>query len=295
LFKVAENAAKEISKTFKDPVQLEFEKFMFPLILCGKKRYIYVEWTDPKQHNGVIEAKGVELVRRDNCPYVKDSMTSMLQPIMFENNLEKGIEAAKSHIQQLFNGRVPIKKLILSKTLKNEYKGYEKIYSSRLSDGRPDTNGNYKWMHTKEIKDSGVKTGKYEQIEEIPNMGHVALVERMRQRDPNGAPKPGDRIPFVYIDTGNPKDTSAKKTEDPVYVEEKKIPIDYLYYFEHQLSSPLETLLEILVGERECKKILYESPEFLDAKKREKAYVAEAKRIKEGNRDIRSFFTIKLT
>jgi DNA polymerase elongation subunit (family B) len=64
---------------------------------------MYVEWTDPKQHNGVIEAKGVELVRRDNCPYVKDTITDSLNPIMFENNLEKGLEQLELAIDNLLN------------------------------------------------------------------------------------------------------------------------------------------------------------------------------------------------
>ena len=54
LFKVAEQAAKKISETFKKPIELEFEKFMYPLILVAKKRYMYLEWTNPKKHNGEI-------------------------------------------------------------------------------------------------------------------------------------------------------------------------------------------------------------------------------------------------
>ena len=290
LFKVAENAAKQISATFKKPIELEFEKYMFPLVLVAKKRYIYLEWTDPKHHNGEIEAKGVELVRRDNCPYVKDSMTAVLQPIMFENNLESGIKQLELHIDNLLTGQVPIKKLILSKTLRNDYKGFDKVYNTRLPDGRPDTNGEYAWRHTKQNK----TTGQLECIMECPNMGHVALVERMRQRDPNSAPKPGDRIPFVFIDTGNPKDTSAQKTEDPVYVSANNIPIDYLYYYEHQLLSPIENIFGIILGQSKCKELVYQRSSYLEAKKREKAHAAEQKRIKDGNRDIRSFFTVKI-
>ena len=139
-----------------------------------------------------------------------------------------------------------------------------------------------------------VKTGTYEKIEECPNMGHVALVEKMRERDPGSAPKPGDRIPFVYIDTGNPKALSSEKTEDPGYVTQNNVPIDTLYYYEHQLISPIENILSIVLGEEKCKKLLYEHPSYLEAKKKEKNQIAEQKRIKDGNKDIRSFFTIKV-
>jgi len=289
LFNVAENAAKKISETFKKPIELEFEKFMYPLILVAKKRYMYLEWTDPKKHNGEIEAKGVELVRRDNCPYVKETLDAVLTPIMFENNVAKGKLAAETHIDRLLNGEVPIKKLILSKTLKNEYKGFEKKYSLRLPDGRPDTNGPYKWMHTKEIKENKVKTGDFETIEEIPSMAHVALVEKMRTRDQNSAPKPGDRVPFVYVDIGDPKALSWKKTEDPQFAMENNIPIDPLYYLDHQLKNPLKTIFDILLGELKCEE-MFNRPSLIKAKQREKIAIGEAKRKQEKNRDIRSFF-----
>jgi hypothetical protein len=213
---------------------------------------------------------------------------------MFENNLEKSVSIAETYIDKLLQGEIPVKKLILSKTLRNDYKGFEKKYSQRLPDGRPDTNGPYKWIHTKEIKINKVKSGEFEQIEEVRNMGHVALVERMRERDANGAPRPGDRIPFVYIDTGNPSDTSAQNTEDPGYVIANNIPIDNLYYFDHQLSSPIENIMGIIIGQERCKKLLYENPNYKDAVKREKIAVADHKRKSEKNMDIRNFFTIKL-
>jgi hypothetical protein len=249
LFKKAEYAAAEISKTFKKPIELEFEKFMYPLILVAKKRYMYVEWTDCKKHNGEIEAKGVELVRRDNCPYVKETLDAVLTPIMFENNLERGREHAEFYIDKLLNGEVPIKKLIISKNLRNDYKNPGSI-------------------------------------------AHYQLVEKMKIRDPNGAPKPGDRVPFVYVDIGDPKALSWKKVEDPDYVQENGISIDRLYYLEHQLKNPLKTIFDILLGELKCEQ-MFNRPSLIKAKQEEQASIHNAKRIKENNHDIRSFFPLK--
>jgi DNA polymerase delta subunit 1 len=286
LFKTAEHAAHEISKTFKKPIELEFEKFMYPLILVAKKRYMYVEWTKPDKHNGEIEAKGVELVRRDNCPYVKETLDAVLNPIMFGNNLKEGILQAEIHIDNLLNGNVDVKKLILSKTLKNDYKGYTKERIAGTDD--------YKWKRLKEETerdpDTGkrIKTGETTVTYECPTMSHVALVEKMRLRDSNSAPKPGDRVPFVYIDIGDPKALSWKKTEDPEYVIQHGIPIDSLYYLEHQLRNPLKTIFDILLGELKCNE-LFNRKSLLEAKQREKLSIGEAKRKQEGNKDIRSF------
>jgi DNA polymerase delta subunit 1 len=251
LFKKAEHAAKEISKTFKKPIELEFEKFMFPLLLVAKKRYMYVEWTDPQKHNGEIEAKGVELVRRDNCQYVKETLDSVITPIFFENNLPEGKLQAELHIDNLLNGKVDIKKLVLSKNLKNDYK-------------KPET------------------------------IAHFQLVEKMKIRDPNGAPKPGDRVPFVYVDIGDPKALSWKKVEDPEYVIQNNIPIDTLYYLEHQLKNPLKTIFDILLGELKCNE-MFNRKSLADAKQREKVSIGDAKRKRDKIQDIRGFFKITVS
>jgi DNA polymerase delta subunit 1 len=296
LFKKAQDAAAEISKTFRKPIELEFEKFMYPLILVAKKRYMYLEWTDPKNHNGEIEAKGVELVRRDNCPYVKETLDRVLTPIMFKNDLETGRTEAEKCIDSLLNGEVPIKKLILSKNLRSDYKGFEKKFIKNSDGSKSDR---YKWERTKEqtVRDpdtgKNVKTGIMVKSDDIPAMAHVALVEKMIERDPNSAPKPGDRVPFVYVDIGDPKALAAKKVEDPQYVIENNIPIDNLYYLEHQLKNPLKTIFDILLGADGCEK-LFNRQSLIDAKKREQSSIGDAKRKKEKNKDIRNFFPIKL-
>jgi DNA polymerase elongation subunit (family B) len=296
LFKRAETAAAEISKTFRKPIELEFEKFMYPLILVAKKRYMYVEWTNAKQHNGEIEAKGVELVRRDNCPYVKETLDKVLSPIMFQNNLEEGRKQAEYCIDSLLRGEVPIKKLILSKNLRSDYKGFEKIFLKNADGTKSDR---YRWERTKEetVRDpdtgKNVKTGKMVKSDDIPAMAHVALVEKMIERDPNSAPKPGDRVPFVYIDIGDPKALASKKVEDPEYVIQNNLNIDNLYYLEHQLKNPLKTIFDILIGSSECEK-MFQRPTLIEAKRKEKISMGDAKRKKENNKDIRSFFTIKV-
>ena len=85
---------------------------------------------------------------------------------------------------------------------------------------------------------------------------------------------------------------SWKKTEDPDYVIKNNIPIDTLYYLDHQLKNPLKTIFDILLGELKCEE-MFNRPSLIKAKQREKVSIGEAKRKKEGNKDIRGFFTLK--
>jgi DNA polymerase delta subunit 1 len=77
---------------------------------------------------------------------------------------------------------------------------------------------------------------------------HVELAERMRKRDPATAPAMGDRVPYVIIKAA--KGAKAfEKAEDPLYVLENDIPLDYQYYLENQLENPLTRIFEPIMGD----------------------------------------------
>lgn len=70
-------AAKYVTAHFVKPINLEFEKVYFPYLLISKKRYAGMFWTRPDKPDK-MDTKGIETVRRDNCPLVKGK-------ILYEN------------------------------------------------------------------------------------------------------------------------------------------------------------------------------------------------------------------
>ena len=62
------------------------------------------------------------------------------------------------------------------------------------------------------------------------DLPHLAVARKMEQRDPGSGPKPGDRVRYVLVDTGNPADKQSAKAEDPAYAVEKGLPLDFSYY-----------------------------------------------------------------
>lgn len=75
---------------------------------------------------------------------------------------------------------------------------------------------------------------------------HVELAERMRKRNAHTAPAIGDRVPYVIIKAA--KGAKAyEKSEDPLWVLENNIPLDYQYYLENQLKNPLMRIFEPLM------------------------------------------------
>ena len=65
----------------------------------------------------------------------------------------------------------------------------------------------------------------------------------MKKRDEASAPSVGDRVAFVMI-KGAKGMKGYEKSEDPLFVLENNLPLDYNHYLEHQLKQPLIRLFE---------------------------------------------------
>lgn len=78
---------------------------------------------------------------------------------------------------------------------------------------------------------------------------HVELAQKMKKRDAGTAPKLGDRVPYVICcaTKGTP---AYMRAEDPIYVLENSVPIDFNYYLENQLAKPLIRIFEPILGEK---------------------------------------------
>jgi len=76
---------------------------------------------------------------------------------------------------------------------------------------------------------------------------HVEVAEKLKKRDPNTAPRLGDRVSYLVL-AGAAKAKVYEKAEDPVYALEHDLPIDAEYYLEHQLKQPLIRLFEQVSG-----------------------------------------------
>ena len=88
----------------------------------------------------------------------------------------------------------------------------------------------------------------------IANIPHVALARKMKERDPYNCPHVGERVPYVFKKVNNERLLQYQRVEDPKYLMENCIPIDYNYYFEHQFKSAIETIFgPILKNELEEK------------------------------------------
>ncbi len=226
-WELGEQAAEQCTKLFKAPNDLELEKVYCPYFLYSKKRYaakMYEGASDPKTGKPIlkldgkrlvkfkkIDVKGLQVVRRDSCPYVRETLKQLLEMILESDDPRPPVEFAKQAAKALTSGNVPMEKLFMSKQLAASYK---------------------------------VK------------MPHVEVRDKIRKRAPGSEPQQGDRVAFVIVE--GPKNAKMfEKAEDPGWVAEKKIKIDYQYYFTNQLKKPVCDLLEPLLG-KDTEKLIFQ-------------------------------------
>ena len=218
-WEIGERAAEECSALFKKPNNLELEKVYWPYFLYSKKRYAAKLWTkgkDDQMHMDYIDVKGLQLVRRDNTPHMREVCKELLDVVLTSGDPGPPKELARERANELLSGEIPHDKLILSQSLSDSYK----VGGKSVSINSPES------IHI--------------------NQAHVQVVNKMRQRKPGSEPQSGDRVPYLLTKTDNSKAKAFEKSEDPKYVEEHNIPVDYHYYFVNKFLNPVCDLLDPL-------------------------------------------------
>eukprot|EP00004_Rigifila_ramosa_P023332 TRINITY_DN6539_c0_g1_i1.p1 TRINITY_DN6539_c0_g1~~TRINITY_DN6539_c0_g1_i1.p1 ORF type:complete len:1108 (+),score=265.50 TRINITY_DN6539_c0_g1_i1:22-3324(+) len=122
--KLGREAAQFVSGQFIKPIKLEFEKVYYPYLLINKKRYAGLLWTHSDKHDK-MDAKGIETVRRDNCPLVKNVITTCLDYILIQRDVPGAIEYVKSVISSLLRNKIDLSELVISKALAKSGDDYD--------------------------------------------------------------------------------------------------------------------------------------------------------------------------
>ena len=129
--------AKEVgnlaTKFLKSPHAWVYEKTLMPFCLLSKKRYIGMLYED-KPEKPKRKSMGIVLKRRDNAPIVKDIYGGVIDILMKEQNVETAIKFLKASLQNLVDEKVPMDKLIISKSLRSGYKNPAQIAHKVLAD-----------------------------------------------------------------------------------------------------------------------------------------------------------------
>lgn len=128
-WKLGERASKEISALFRAPNKLELEKVYCPYFLYSKKRYAAKMWTEKTNPDGLseikfdkIDVKGLQVVRRDSCKFVRNTCKKLLETILETSDPATAVSLAREAKEELLTGKVSTENLVLTKSLAADYK-----------------------------------------------------------------------------------------------------------------------------------------------------------------------------
>ncbi|KAH8858584.1 DNA polymerase zeta catalytic subunit [Schistosoma japonicum] len=94
-FDASYKIADEITSMNPTPIKLKFEKIYYPCLLEAKKRYVGYAYESIDQSEPIFDAKGIETVRRDSCPFVGEILEDCLKLLFNHFNIPKCLKNAE--------------------------------------------------------------------------------------------------------------------------------------------------------------------------------------------------------
>ncbi|XP_058678684.1 DNA polymerase delta catalytic subunit [Ammospiza caudacuta] len=113
-----------VSGHFPAPIRLEFEKVYLPYLLISKKRYAGLCFPGGSAGAPKLDCKGLEAVRRDNCPLAANLVTACLRRILLHRDPQGAVAHAQEVISDLLCNRIDISQLVITKELTRAASAY---------------------------------------------------------------------------------------------------------------------------------------------------------------------------
>ncbi|CCE57390.1 M54 protein [Murid betaherpesvirus 1] len=217
-------AANVTNALFKEPVRLEFEKMFVSLMMICKKRYI------GKVHGSQnLSMKGVDLVRRTACGFVKAVVSDVLHMVFNDETVSEGtMKLSRMTFDDLKKNGIPCE--------------FGPVVS-RLCRARDDLH--LKKVPVPELTLSSVLSQELSCYKQ-KNLPHLAVIRRLAARKEE-LPAVGDRVEYVLtLPDGCKKNVpNYEIAEDPRHVVEAKLSINAEKYYEQVVKAVTNTLMPV--------------------------------------------------
>jgi DNA polymerase elongation subunit (family B) len=206
---ITEEAGHFITKALKPPHDFEFDKAFYPFIIFSKKRYVGNMY-ESNADEYVQKSMGIATKRRDYAAIVKTVYGGAIKILLTERDAGKAAEFVKRWVNDMMDNKVSLNQLLLTKSLRAEYKTAtppaHKILADRIAARDP---GN------------------------APASGdRLSFVYFKPPAGFKGA-------------TG----TQGDRVETPAFMKANGLKPDPEFYIDHQLESPIGQLFSILVDQ----------------------------------------------
>ncbi|CAJ1008759.1 putative DNA polymerase family B [Leishmania naiffi] len=208
-FRIGQEIADAVTQSNPTPIRLQLEKVLLPCLLLVKKRYAGYMWSSPTQAAPTFLAKGIETVRRDQCPATALLVERLLR-LLFDG-------ASATALRQSY------------------YAAVERLQSGAANPIQC-------------IFRRGVRLGRYRDSGDahLPLAARLALDQM--EKDVTQTPYWGERLPYVVVrsTTANKLADKVLHPERLLQVDDTHS-LDATYYIVRHINSALDRLF-YLVG-----------------------------------------------
>lgn len=198
----------EFKKHIKPPHDLEWEKLFYPFILFSKKRYCANKY-EHDDNKYKMNSMGIVLKRRDNAQIVKTIYGGILDIILNKQDIKGSVGFLKQKLDELAEGKFPLEELVITKSLKSEYKDPTKIAHKVLAERMGE-------------RDPGNKPQSNDRIPYV----YIQVEEKKGQKILQG-----NRIEHPEYIRANPKEAKP----------------DYTFYITNQIMTPVLQLYALVL------------------------------------------------
>uniref|UniRef100_A0A5K4FAI1 DNA polymerase zeta catalytic subunit n=1 Tax=Schistosoma mansoni TaxID=6183 RepID=A0A5K4FAI1_SCHMA len=248
-FDAAYQIAKEVTSMNPVPIKLKLEKIYYPCLLEAKKRYVGYAYETVEQIEPIFDAKGIETVRRDSCPFVGHVLEEYFKFLFNHFTIPKCLNNVE---RDLYKDNVNQPYEHLDKTLKlAEYNMRNKIqyFAYQLIHGRIPF---HKCIISRPYWGlSSYKPGTFAPA--------LQVAKRLLSMDPRGEPLRGERVVY-YVAAGRSGQTllscvrSIHEIYPSLWITGKSTlsrrvlgpRLNYAYYLDKQFIPPIERMTQVI-------------------------------------------------
>jgi DNA polymerase elongation subunit (family B) len=244
--------AKEISKTFPAPMELEFENANYKrFFIITKKRYMYRKCGRDGIVDNEIGTKGVLLARRDGCRFVRGIYEGIMHMIFDKKESSDIIYYVIEKVMEMMSGSIPYISFSITKEV-NSTDGMKVVAIDDPKAKCPKGQiGSYKVnllpsdpkKRELQLVKKNAQTEEEYYLRSLP--AHVQLAEKMKRR---GYPVDnGTRLEYLLLDIENVNAKQYEKIESFDYFKQfsQVLRVDYTSYAK-QLVNPIDQIFNVM-------------------------------------------------
>ena len=118
---ITTEAGQLITKALKKPHDFEFDKAFYPFIIFSKKRYVGNMYEE-NATDYVQKSMGIATKRRDYAPIVKTIYGGAIKILLANKDVGAAAAFVKKWVNDMMDNKVSLNQLMLTKSLRSEYK-----------------------------------------------------------------------------------------------------------------------------------------------------------------------------